>query len=411
MPTSGDPRSALGAELVLADLDTDPHPVLARLRATEPVCWVPALDGWLVTGYDAAVRVMRDSGAFTVDDPRFSTARVVGTSMLSLDGTEHSRHRAPFVPPFRPAQVLDRFGAEVTTVTEGLVERLVADLAATGEVDLRGALAGPLAVAVVASVLGLDASDAETVLGWYEVIVEAVTTSQPGRPVPAPARRAMTALAERVREGLGEGSSGSLVSVAAATLTESEVVANAGVMMFGGIETTEGMILNAVGHALVAGVDPDELARDDGLLAGVVEESLRLEPAAAVVDRYATHDVEVAGALVRRGDLVRVSLTGANRDPAVFADPDAFDPRRPNVRSQLSFAKGPHVCVAMDLARLEARVALRTLAVRAPGLQLSGPPSVRGLVFRKPPSLWVALPGASSPRRPAGRSDRRPGGR
>jgi hypothetical protein len=70
----------LGAAVTLADLDHDPHPWLARLRDTEPVSWLPALHGWLVTRHDLAIAVMRDSAAFTVDDPRFSTARVVGPS-------------------------------------------------------------------------------------------------------------------------------------------------------------------------------------------------------------------------------------------------------------------------------------------------------------------------------------------
>jgi cytochrome P450 len=244
-------------------------------------------------------------------------------------------------------------------------------------------------VAVVAWVLGLEASDASTVLGWYASIVDAVSTSDPDQPVPAAAREAMAALTDRVHEGLTRDDSGSLLTTAAATLREEEVVANAAVMLFGGIETTEGMILNAVSHVLDADVEPAALVGDPELLASAVEESLRMEPAAAVVDRYATRDVEVAGAAVRRGELVRVSLTAANRDPAVFADPDTFDARRANVRAQLSFAKGPHVCVAMDLARLEARVALRTLATRLPDLRLAEPSEPRGLVFRKPPALWV----------------------
>lgn len=382
-------RFPLGAAVGLLELDQDAHAALARLRRLEPVSWVTSLDGWLVTGYDAAVRVMRDSDTFTVQDPRFSTARVVGTSMLSLDGVQHVRHRAPFGEPFRPARVLHRFGDEVATLAEGLVDRLVEDLSSRGEVDLRSALAGPLSVAVVASVLGLEASDAATVLEWYAVIVDAVSSSTPDRPVPPAARQAMAALTDRVHAGLVEHSDGSLLASAAASLSEEEVVANAAVMMFGGIETTEGMILNAVSCALGGEVDPAALVRDPDLVAGVVEESLRMEPAAAVVDRYATRDVEVADATIGRGDLVRVSLTAANRDPAVFADPDVFDPRRGNVRSQLSFAKGPHVCVAMDLARLEARVALRTLAVRVPDLRLARPAEPRGLVFRKPPSMWV----------------------
>ena len=114
-----------------------------------------------------------------------------------------------------------------------------------------------------------------------------------------------------------------------------------------------------------------------------------MEPAAAAVDRYARRDVEVAGAAIASGDMVRVSLSGANRDPAVFTDPDRFDPDRPDVRSQLSFARGPHVCVAMDLARLEARVALTTVLDRLPGLRLVGDDRPRGLVFRKPDAVRV----------------------
>jgi cytochrome P450 len=376
----------------LDELDRDAHRVLARLRSFEPVSWVPELDCWLVTGYDAAVRVMRDDRTFTVDDPRFSTARVVGTSMLSVDGDEHTRHRAPFVAPFRPALVVSRFGDQVDVLADGLVDRVVEELRSHGEIDLRVTLAGPLSVAVVAWVLGMEASDAGTVLGWYSSIVDAVSTSDPDQPVPPAAREAMAALTDRVHEGLTRDTASptaSLLSTAATALREEEVVANAAVMLFGGIETTEGMILNAVSHLLAGELDPAALAGDPELLASAVEESLRMEPAAAVVDRYATRDVEVSGAAVRRGELVRVSLTAANRDPAVFADPDTFDARRANVRAQLSFAKGPHVCVAMDLARLEARVALRTLAIRLPDLRVARQSEPRGLVFRKPPALWV----------------------
>ena len=89
----------LGADVTIAELERDPHPVLARLRAREPVSWVPALDAWVVTRRDLTLQAMRDPDTFTVDDPRFSTAQVVGPSMLSLDGLEtdgtaiHSRDR------------------------------------------------------------------------------------------------------------------------------------------------------------------------------------------------------------------------------------------------------------------------------------------------------------------------------
>jgi cytochrome P450 len=171
---------------------------------------------------------------------------------------------------------------------------------------------------------------------------------------------------------------------AAQSLEPPEVVSNAAVLMFGGIDTTEGMITNAVLHLLTHNEKPDESA---------VEESVRLEPAAAVVDRYATRDVELGGASIRRGDLVIVSIAGANRDPSVFPAPDRFDARRANARLNLAFAQGPHFCLGAQLARAETLIAIRKLFSRLPDLRLDGPSAPRGLVFRKPPTLAVRWEG------------------
>jgi cytochrome P450 len=224
------------------------------------------------------------------------------------------------------------------------------------------------------------------VLGLYDAIVGAVTDLSAGRPVSAGARAAVDALGEMIGPTLADD--GSLLARAArGGLAPDEVASNAAVLMFGGIETTEGMIANAIVHLLA---DPAalRLAREQpGLLPGMVEESLRLEPAAAAVDRYATGDTELGGAEIAAGELVRISITAANRDPATFADPDRFDPLRPNAGRHLAFAGGPHVCIGMHLARLEAHAALAALLERLPRLRLAEPAEIRGLVFRKPPVL------------------------
>src|SRR5579859_6452284 len=148
--------------VTLADLDADPHPVLARLRADEgPVAWVPALGAWLVTGYEVALAVLRDARTFTVDDPRFATAIVVGPSMLSLDGAPHAHQRGPFSAPFR----LDAVHARLAEFTQAETGRLVTGIAPRGEAELRRAVAGPLAVAVMAEALGLTGTDPATILG------------------------------------------------------------------------------------------------------------------------------------------------------------------------------------------------------------------------------------------------------
>jgi cytochrome P450 len=368
----------VGASVTLADLETDPHPLLARLRMHEPVSWLPILGGWLVTSRDLALEVMRDAATFTVDDPRFSTGQVVGKSMLTLDGEEHARHRGPFAQRFR----LEDVRSEYTEYVEGEARRLVESIAPAGRSELRRAVAGPLAAAVVARSLGLEHTEVATMLGWYDAIVSAVTGVAAGQAVTAEARDAFSELRDSI---------GPALAATTPTLTEDEAVSNAAVLLFGGIETTEGMIANAIFHALANEEALAELRAEPSLVAAAVEESLRLEPAAAVVDRYATRDVRIGGAPIRRGDLVEISLAGANRDPSFFADPDEFDLHRERARHHLTFAQGPHVCLGMHLARLEAQTALRLVLERLPDLRLDPqhPTAPRGLVFRKPPTLHV----------------------
>jgi cytochrome P450 len=376
--------------VTLAELETDPHPALARMRAAGPAVWVPALGAWLVTGYDAAVAVLRDARTFTVDDPRFSTAKVVGPSMLSLDGAEHARHRAPFNRAFRRDEIYARLAA----FTRAEAARLVAAVEPDGTAELRRAVAGPLAVTVMAEVLGLGRVDPVQVLAWYDGIVSAVQAeaANAGQAAGDPAGTAAFAgLAASLGEVIAAREPGSLLAETAGPLTAAEAISNAAVLLFGGIETTEGMIANALLHLLSSPAQLAPVLADPGLVPAVVEESLRLEPAAAVVDRYATAGTRLGPAAIAAGDQVTVSIAGANRDPAVFGDPDAFDIRRPNAGRQLAFAHGPHFCLGAHLARLEAQVAVETVLARLPGLRLDAryPSAPRGLVFRKPPDLRV----------------------
>jgi cytochrome P450 len=378
---------------------------------------VPVLGTWLVTGYEQAVEVLRDARTFTVDDPRFSTAKVVGPSMLSLDGARHTRHRAPFTRPFRSEEI----HARLDTFTRAEADRLVTAIEPSGAAELRRAVAGPLAVTVMAEVLGLGRTNPAQVLAWYDGIVAAVQaeaaapgtqtvqagaaaprtqTVQAGAAAPrtqtvqagaaaAAGRAAFAELAASLRQVIAAPPASSLLADVTGPLTEAEAISNAAVLLFGGIETTEGMIANVMLHLLSSPGELELVRADRGLIPAAVEESLRLEPAAAVVDRYATSDAELSGARIRAGDPVTVSIAGANRDPAIFPDPDRFDVRRPNATRHLAFAHGPHFCLGAHLARLEARIAVATLLDRLPQLRLDDryPATPRGLVFRKPTDL------------------------
>ena len=260
----------VSAAVSLEQLEGDPHAALAELRAREPVAWVDGLGGWLVTSRELALEVMRDSDRFTVDDPRFTTARVVGPSMLSLDGAAHTRHREPWVPGFRRADVHERLGEVVAAETDRLIDGFAAD----GRGDLRGLLAGPLAAAVVGHALELKA-DSATVLGWYRAIVDSVQAMTAGGEPTAAGRDAFAELAAAL---------------------ETDAASDAAVILFGGIETTEGMIATALWFLLGHPGGAERALAEPAWLEGAIEESLRLEPAAAMVDRYATADTELGGA-------------------------------------------------------------------------------------------------------------------
>ena len=380
----------LGSSVTVGDLEGDPHALFAQLRACEPVSWVPALGGWLVTSRDLAIEAMLDPDTFTVDDPRFSTSKVVGPSMLSTDGSEHTRHRQPFAVPFRAAVVHAEFSTWVDAEARALVNRF----AERGSGDLRDELAAPLAVSTVTRALDLVDADPQTILGWYRHIVGSVTELGAGREATTEGAHAFDSLRSAV-ERTTEVSSASILTAAANTgsLSMTEVVGNAAVLMFGAIETSDGMTSTALFHLLKNRDQLERLRADRELLANAIEESLRLEPAVASVDRYVTHDVVLGETPLARGDYVSVSLAGANRDPSMFTDPDRFDIGRHNARQHVSFVHGSHACLGLHLAKLETRAAIDAVLDLLPDVGLAddarGP---RGFIFRKPANvmaLWT----------------------
>jgi Cytochrome P450 len=275
----------------------------------------------------------------------------------------------------RPGQIESDHGQWLDTAASALVDLL----APLGRAELRTDLAGPWSVLVMARVLGLslDAAAVAQMLHWYRTIVGGVEALSAGASLPSESVEAARTLGEAV---------GIAPFVQADGLTDAEIASNTAVFLFGGIETVEATVANALFHLLSDVALLDAVRADPSLAAAAVDESQRLEPAATRVDRYATRDVDVAGAKVCKGDLVVVSLAAANRDPGVFPDPHRFDLHRNNARGHVTFATGPHACIAMYLARRETVAILQALLDRIPNLRLdsthSDPPT--GLVFRKP---------------------------
>lgn len=370
----------------IRQLAEDPHQTLAAARELGPIVWVPVLDAWIVTDRSTAIAVMRDPERFTVNDPRFSTGQVLGPSMLSTDGDEHRRHRGPFVDWFASRSEL----AALTDWMNVEAVRLVETIKGDGHGELRTAIAAPLAANTLARLLGLDPPGAEQLLIWYREIVAAVQAITAGEPVSDAATHAYGELRDAILVATDAGRAASLTA-AQQMLGDDDLAANAAVILFGGIETSEGATANAFWHLLTRPELHAAVMGDPDLVPAFVEESLRLEPAATNVDRYATTDVTIGDTTIPAGSYVIVSLAAANRDPRAFPEPDTIRLDRPNPRQHTTFALGPHACLGIHIARAQTIAAVDAVIRGLPDLALGrdavGP---RGLVFRKPIAVTAA---------------------
>lgn len=369
--------SAASSSISLTELEDDPHPSHDRARAQGDLVWVDALGGWLTLSHAVATEILRDETSFTVDDPRFSTARVIGPSMLSTDGEIHRTHRSPFAELFTRSQVAAHLGEWSSQLAETRVDAL----RSTKSAELRTELFGPFATEVIVRALDLSAP-ASTVLSLYRTIASEVGALRAEDEVSNQARTAFEELRAII---LASATAPHALDGPSTVLDADALVSNAAVVLFGAIETTEGAIANAVHHLAMAGLDT---IPEGDELASFIEESFRMEPAAAVVHRYCTRPTVVADTMIEAGDFVVVSLSAANRDPAVFEHPHHFDHRRTNSRKHLTFATGPHVCFGAHLARLEVTSMLDALRPHVHVANLTST-SPKGLVFRKPAEVNV----------------------
>jgi cytochrome P450 len=382
----------IGASITLDDLTNTPYDVLALLRSNEPVSWLPALGAWFVTRRDLAIEAMKDADRFTVDDERFTTAKVLGTSMLSLDGPEHLRHRSAFTAPFRPKFIREELEQRIAERAKTLVSSTLM----SEPREIRAGVAGPLAVHTILDVLGLVDVDASDVLSWYGAFGDAIVALTIGDDVPTEVHATLAQLYSYVGDAMGSDDTSLIRSlVDERMLRLDEIPAAVAVVMFGAIETSEGMTANAFFHLLSNADSWEMLGRDRSLIPQAIDESLRLEPAATWIDRYTTADAELGDVHIPERELVTINLLAANRDPEVFEEPDTFDLERPNLARHVTFVQGPHACIGLHVARAETHAAI-TAALdweQATGqrLTLDGERSAAptGLIFRKPRAVSV----------------------
>jgi len=378
-----------GEAIDLAALEADPDPILADLRAHEPVAWVPALDMWLVTRWDDVAHVDAHPEVFSAaTDPSF-LARALGPNMLTVDPPEHTRLKDALGPPFQSGSTAGRFAAEdLAALADGLIDGFAAD----GTADVMTGHADALSAASLAAVLGLDGHGWEQVWAWCGGLCADIANFENDP--------ALTAQGDRARDELGVAIGArldELRSAAADTalghylgtdLTDEEIVNNVRLMISGGInEPRDGIGL--VTWVLLT--HPDALAEvreDPKLWRRAVEETFRLHSPVGTITRQATRDVELAGAQVRAGQMVSGVLRSANLDEGHWTDPTRFDLHR-REGGHAAFALGAHRCLGEWLGRQEVRVGTQRLFERLDDLHLAPDQEVTltGFEFRGPAAL------------------------
>ena len=385
-------RFPCGATVTFDDLErAGREHVIDDLREREPVTWLPALGGWLVTSRAAARQVLHPRTATTVEANQNLVRASLGTMMLTVDGDEHARMRTALDAPFRVRAVEERFGSAIRALADELVEDLVPGA------EFGHAFAAPFAVRMAGQALGLSLDDVPLIEGFYAAFAEAMVYD--GNPEPQrhadSARRALNQLLLDELERCRRTPDGSLTSVLAQTdrgLTDDEIVAQLRVVMFGGIETIQASVMNTL---LLLLLHPEQLAAvrtDRELLSGAVDEAIRLIPPVAFIERWTREPVTIGDVEIPAREFVGVSVLAANRDPATFEAPASFDVRRANANQALSFSFGIHACLGLHLARLQTVVALDRILDAFPSLGLGEYAAPDGFAFRRPARLHLRQP-------------------
>ncbi|GAA3932742.1 cytochrome P450 [Actinomadura viridis] len=359
-------------------------PLITDVRTAGPVARVTMLSGdagYVVTRYEEAQQVLTDpafSRAQTIrsDTPENLPRKHVGAAntLFNMDPPEHTRLRRVVSKAFTRGRV-QAMREGIQTVVDGLLDRMVE---AGPPVDLVEALCAPLPITEICHLLGVPYEDRAAFRGWTEAIM-----SISGHPFEE-VKRARMALygylgglvaAKRERPGDDLLSALLVLRDQEDRITESELVGLGLTLLIAGHETTMNQLGNSM-HALLS--RPDlyaSLHRDPGLVLTAVEELLRLCPSVGVTTpRLTTRDVRVGDVLIPAGSMVAVSLIAADRDPAVFTDPETMDLARSDNR-HMTFGHGPHFCLGVHLARSELQVALSSLVRRFPNLRLAVDPA------------------------------------
>jgi len=388
------------AESVTVDLlETDPYPVYARLRAQEPVAWVPAVNLWLVTRAVDVETVATRPDLFSAKVSASPLDRSFGgPTILTLDGAEHLDVRRSLDRTYRPRVVASYVDALVTPIAQRVLAGLV------GRTDRRAELVSeffePVSVASLGAVLGVGHLPAAVLQDWFHGLAMGATNFEDDPVKQRVSDETAARIDAELRPLMTRLQADPDSSTIAAMLTSGcpagthrsveQVMPSLKVILLGGMQEPGHGAASCLAGLLA---EPEQLGwvrADPVRWDDAVHEGLRWVAPIGTQTRETTCDVELAGATVPRGATVAAVVASACRDETLFDAPDRFDVRRRRA-PHAAFGFGPHFCAGHAFARGQERIALRLLSDAMPGLRLDPEHEVtfRGWEFRAPTALHV----------------------
>lgn len=369
----------------------NPYPIYDELRTRDPIHRSATWKCWVLSRYRDVSSVLLDPKAFS------SRGRVTNViqrefpehfleqlkpmlnhysrGIINVDPPDHTRLRKLLQKTFLP-KTLERLTPKIHANVAALLDAATA----RGSVDLIADLAYPLPVSVISDLLGVPQADRDKFKRWSQIIMEFQAVPLPTADSILRSQQGIVELRDYLRHVLKQRQADpreDLISELAHSevegdrLSEDELLSTALTLLVAGHETTTNLIGSAAWLLLRHPAHLAALQSDQALMPSLIEEVLRFESPLHRVGRTALVDTVIDGVTVRQGETVFLLLAAANRDPAQFAEPNVFNPRRsPN--KHIAFGHGIHFCLGAALARLEAPIALQGIFQRWPHARLGG---------------------------------------
>ncbi|MBB5857490.1 cytochrome P450 [Amycolatopsis umgeniensis] len=377
--------------ITLTDIDVrspefyrNPYPFYRLLREQDPVHHIAELGVWLVTRHDLVTEVFADQrrfgktwpeGTAPLDGPRpeeFAALDEIPVDMLDSDPPDHTRLRRLVSKAFTPKAVEQ----QRPRIAE-IVDELIDEMLGKPRFDLVRDFAIPIPVRIIGEILGVPAGDYTRFQNWTVDFVRSFDVTQPqevkykGMAAHLKLVEYFDELVRERRVAPGPDLISSLIKVEdeGDKLSRGDLLAMCVLMLFGGYETTFTLISNGTRLLLEHKEQRELLLARPELARQACEELVRYESPVQRIGYIARYDQEFGGKSLRKGDVVLACIGAANRDPAVFEEPDRLALDRSNTK-QIAFGRGLHYCIGAPLAVLEAAVAIPRLLERVPRLTI-----------------------------------------